>query len=80
MRKITTENPVEATPEASAGVLETLIRTGARQVLQAALEAEIQEHLDRYKAFVDGNGWLPRSCRSGKHHILPLADGGQPRK
>jgi transposase-like protein len=37
-------------------VLETLIRTGARQVLQAALEAEIQEHLERYKTFVDENG------------------------
>lgn len=56
MRKTTTENHLNATPEASAGVLETLIRSGARQVLQAALEAEIQEHLDRYKSYVDGDG------------------------
>jgi putative transposase len=56
VRKTTTGNHPEATPEASAGVLETLIRSGARQVLQAALEAEIQEHLDRYKSYVDGDG------------------------
>jgi putative transposase len=54
--KTTTEKTLEATTVASTGVLETLIRSGARQVLQAALEAEIQEHLDRYTSCVDGNG------------------------
>jgi putative transposase len=54
--KTTSEKTLEATTMASTGVLETLIRSGARQVLQAALEAEIQEHLDRYTGCVDGNG------------------------
>lgn len=56
MRKTITEKPEKATPMASEGVLETLIRSGARQVLQAALEAEIQEHLDRYKGYLDESG------------------------
>jgi putative transposase len=75
VRKITTENAIEATPDTSAGVLETLIRTGARQVLQAALEAEIQEHLERYKTFVDekGNRQIVRNGHQAERTVLTAA-------
>lgn len=55
MSKITTETRIEATPE-TLGALEALVREGARKVLQAALEAEIDEHLARFKDLVDDEG------------------------
>ena len=55
MRQITTETRIEATPE-TIGVLETVLREGARRMLQAALEAEIEEHIARYKDLVDESG------------------------
>ena len=38
------------------GVLESILREGARKMLQAALEAEIEEHISRYKDLVDESG------------------------
>jgi hypothetical protein len=35
----------------TAMVLEDLVREGARKMLQAALEAEIAEHLAKYHSF-----------------------------
>lgn len=55
MRQNTTEARIEATPE-TIGVLETVLREGARKMLQAALEAEIEEHIARYKDMVDESG------------------------
>lgn len=55
MRQITTETRIEATPE-TMGVLETVLREGARKMLQAALEAEIEEHIARYEEMVDESG------------------------
>jgi len=55
VRQITTETRIEATPE-TIGVLETVVREGARKMLQAALEAEIEEHIARCKDLVDESG------------------------
>jgi putative transposase len=53
--KSTIETQIEAMPE-TIGVLEALVREGARKMLQAALEAEIEEHLSRFKHLVDEDG------------------------
>jgi putative transposase len=53
--KTTTETRIEATPE-TMGALEIIVREGARKMLQAALEAEIEEHLSRFKHLVDEDG------------------------
>ncbi len=55
MRKTTTETQIEATPE-TMGALEIIVREGARKMLQAALEAEIEEHLSRFKHLVNEDG------------------------
>ena len=55
MCKTTTETQIEATP-ATMGALEIIVREGARKMLQAALEAEIEEHLSRFKHLVDEEG------------------------
>jgi putative transposase len=55
VRKTTTETLIEATPE-TMGALEIIVREGARKMLQAALEAEIEEHLSRFKHLVDEDG------------------------
>ena len=55
MRKTITETQIEATPE-TMGALECIMREGARKMLQAALEAEIEEHLSRFKDLVGENG------------------------
>jgi len=55
VRKTITETQIEATPE-TMGALEIIVREGARKMLQAALEAEIEEHLSRFKHLVDEDG------------------------
>ena len=55
MGKTIIETQVEATPE-TMGMLEAIVREGARKMLQAALEAEIEEHLSRFKNLVDEEG------------------------
>lgn len=55
MNKITTPTQEKAMPE-TMGVLESIIREGARKMLQAALELEIAEHLARFASLVDENG------------------------
>jgi hypothetical protein len=49
------ESQILATPE-TRGVLEDIIYEGTRKMLQAALEAEIEEHLSRFKPLVDDDG------------------------
>jgi transposase-like protein len=53
--KAITETHIEATPEIM-GALDLIVREGARKMLQAALEAEIEEHLSRFKDLVGEDG------------------------
>ena len=55
MKKTIIETRIEATPE-TMGALEFIMREGARKMLQAALEAEIEEHLSRFKDLVGEDG------------------------
>ena len=55
MRKSIIQTQVEATPE-TLKTLEDFVREGARKMLQAALEAEIEEHLSRFKHLIDEDG------------------------
>lgn len=56
MKSIITE---ERSPEeeAVASVLEEVLRTGARQMLQAAIENEVAEYLERYRHMIDEKGY-----------------------
>ena len=71
MRENTIETQIEATPE-TLGVLERIVREGARKMLQAALETEIEEHLGRYKDVVDedGNRLVVRNGYQSERTIL----------
>lgn len=55
MRKTITQTQVKATPE-TMKTLEDFVREGAKKLLQAAIEQEVEEHLIRYRDRVDGNG------------------------
>lgn len=55
MKQNSTETRIEARAE-TMGVLESIVREGARKMLQAALEAEIEEHLVRFTHLVDEDG------------------------
>ena len=55
MKQSNIKTQIEATPE-TMGTLEAIVREGARKMLQAALEAEIEEHLSRFKNLVDKDG------------------------
>ena len=55
MNKNTTKTQIEATP-GTMDALEFILREGARKMLQAALEAEIEEHLAKYADRVDEDG------------------------
>ena len=55
MRQTIIEPPIKAMSETTV-VLEELIREGARKMLQAALEAEIAEHLAKYDNHKDETG------------------------
>ena len=46
----------EATAEEIQGTIEKIAREGARKLLQAALEAEVDEHISRYEYLKDENG------------------------
>jgi putative transposase len=68
VRQITTETQIKATPDTMM-VLEDFVREGARRMLQAALQAEVEEHLAHYKDFVDENG-----------RRVVVRNGSQPRR
>jgi putative transposase len=76
VRKNTIETQIEATPE-TIGALETIMREGARKMLQAALEAEIEEHLQRFKNLVDEDG-KRRVVRNGTMPERTLLTGAGP--
>jgi len=82
--KTTSETRIEATPE-PLGALEIIVHEGARKMLQAALEAEFEEHLSRFKHLVNEEGnasWcaivLGKECpRGGKHPDDKPGQGSQ---
>jgi transposase-like protein len=60
-------------PETKA-VLEEVLREGAQRLLQAALETEILEHLDRYRDLRDDRG-RRRVVRNGSHPAREILSG-----
>jgi putative transposase len=55
-KKSTTNEAPDATVVDVHGVIEQIAREGAQRVLQAALEAEVEEHLSRYRNIQDKTG------------------------
>jgi transposase-like protein len=55
-KKSTRIEVLDATAEELQGTIEKVAREGARKLLQAALEAEVDEHLSRYQDLQDENG------------------------
>jgi putative transposase len=68
-KKSTAIEAVVATAEEIEGVIERIAREGAKKLLQAALEAEVEEHLDRYEQLKDAEG-----------HRLVVRNGHAPRR
>lgn len=65
MKKPTPIPAFEAMPETRT-TLEDILREGARNLLQAALESEIQEHLEHYRSLLDAQGHRV-VVRNGSH-------------
>lgn len=65
MKKPTPIPAFEAMPDTKA-TLEEILREGARNLLQVALESEIQEHLDYYRNLLDAHG-RRLVVRNGSH-------------
>jgi putative transposase len=76
VRQSNTETQTEAMPE-TMGVLDGIVREGARKMLQAALEEEIQEHLARFKDRVDSQG-KRQVVRNGYQPERTLLTGAGP--
>jgi len=55
-KKSTTNEAPDATAVDVHGIIEQIAREGAQRVLQAALEAEVEEHLNRYRDLQDKAG------------------------
>ena len=55
-KKSTTNEAQDATVVDVHGLIEQIARDGAQRVLQAALEAEVEEHLSRYRNIQDNSG------------------------
>jgi len=55
-KQSTTGGQLNATPKEIQDVIERTAREGAQRVLQAALEAEVADHLSRYAQMRDGRG------------------------
>jgi len=68
-RKSTPIEMVVATTEEIQGAIERIAREGAKKLLQAALEAEVEEHLSRYEHIKDAEG-----------HRLVVRNGHAPRR
>ena len=73
MQKATPKSLYEAMPETKA-VLEDVLREGAHKLLQAALETEIHEHLDRYRELRDERG-RRLVVRNGSHPAREILSG-----
>src|SRR5271157_1915442 len=68
-KKSTAIEAVVATADEIEGVIERIAREGAKKLLQAALEAEVEEHLDRYEHLKDAEG-----------HQMVVRNGHAPRR
>jgi putative transposase len=68
-KKSTRIEVVGTTVEEVQGTIERIAREGARKLFQAALEAEVDEHLSRYQHIADGDG----------HHAV-VRNGHAPRR
>ena len=68
-RKSTSIEMVVATTDEIQGAIERIAREGAKKLLQAALEAEVEEHLNRYEQIKDAEG-----------HRLVVRNGHAPRR
>ena len=68
-KKCTRIEVLEATAGEIQGVIERIAREGARKLLQAALEAEVDEHLSCYQNFRDPDG-----------HQVVVRNGHAPRR
>ena len=68
-RKSTPIEMVVATTDEIQGGIERIAREGAKKLLQAALEAEVEEHLSRYEQITDAEG-----------HRLVVRNGHAPRR
>lgn len=55
-KKSTTNEVPDSTVVDVQGITEQIAREGAQRILQAALEAEVEEHLSRYRDFRDKAG------------------------
>ncbi len=76
MDNSTTAKPKESMPETKQ-VLEDLVREGARRMLQAALEAEIADHLEKYAALKDEHG-KQQEVRNGYQPERTILTGAGP--
>jgi len=61
----------------ASSVLDEILREGARRLLQAALETEIQEHLDRHRQALDVQGHR-EVVRNGYHPERVILAGAGP--
>ncbi len=68
-KKSTAIATVGATADEIQGAIERIAREGARKLFQAALEAEVEEHLNRYEDLKDGEG-----------HQMVVRNGHAPRR
>ncbi len=76
MSNTTTETQIEATPE-TMKTLEDFVREGARKLLQAAIEQEVEEHLARYQDRIDESG-KRLVVRNGKMPERAILTGAGP--
>lgn len=76
MKKPTPQSEPLSIPPTSS-VLDEILREGARRLLQAALEAEIQEHLDRHRLSLDTEGHR-EVVRNGYHPERVILAGAGP--
>lgn len=76
MKKHIPQPDCESIPPTSS-VLDQILREGAKRLLQAALEVEIQDHLDRYQHLVDAQGHR-EVVRNGHHPERVILAGAGP--
>jgi transposase-like protein len=59
------------------GIMERIAREGAQKVFQAALEAEVEDHLARYEYLRDGDGRKAVVSNGHEKELLAVRDGSR---